>query len=575
MNSIRGCVIALAAALGLGAAKTPPAPVAYEVSPHFEHGQLEGLDVKLRLRAGPDGRVRLNLPDASAGVSELWRYLEDLKVQGASAVTAPKPSVRLIEAKPGAPITVRYRVVSAYSAPAHQLESYKPQIWRDSFWIYGEALFAYPSGAKTATFRWIGAPSGFGFASSLERPGGGTLRLDELIESVSVGGSGLTVSRADIEGAPVRVASLGPFDVGNDALAQMSLRVIAAERGFWGGHEDPFLVVLDPLPSAPGSISVHGEGRAGAFDIQAGVNTPLGYFKELLAHEYFHTWNSRRLGDIHDGDAERADYWFSEGFTDFYARRLSLRSGVFSLEEFVSDWNQMLGEYASSPTRAAPNARVVADFWKDPDVQKLPYRRGAILAATWDRELRVRSGGKVGLDDIMHAMRDRAARLGSKSPKAPELFEATIRGFGLDVRPDLERLVEKGGAAMLPKDAFGGCITVTTREAPRFEVGYEVETRGGVRMLSKVDPAGPAYAAGLRDGMVYVRRVSGGPGNSAEPWKLRVSENGQEREVSYLPAGKGTETLQQLEIPKDLTAAAKGACARSVGGLRAPALGSR
>jgi predicted metalloprotease with PDZ domain len=327
-------------------------------------------------------------------------------------------------------------------------------------------------------------------------------------------------------------------------------------------------VVLNSLPSSPGSISVHGEGRADAFDIQAGVNTPLGFFKGLLAHEYFHTWNPKRLGDTHDGDAERADYWFSEGFTDFYARKLALRSGVFSLEEFVNDWNQMLRDYAASPTRAAPVARVVADFWKDPDVQKLPYRRGAILAATWDRELRARSGGKVGMDQVMRAMRDRAAKLGPKSPKAPELFEATIRGFGLDVRPDVERFVQKGAAPMLPKDAFGGCITVATRQAPRFETGYQVEAKEGVRVLTRVDPEGPAYTAGLRNGMTFVRRVAGGPGDSSEPWKIRISENGQEREVSFLPAGKQMVALQQLELPKDLTPAARAACAKAVADAR-------
>jgi predicted metalloprotease with PDZ domain len=524
--------------------------------------------VTLRLKVGPEGRVELHLPDSAAGATELWRYLQDIKVEGATSVRAPKPSERLIDARPGATITVLYRVVSAYAEPAHQLDSYKPQIWRDSFWIYGEALFAYSGDIRTATFRWTRAPSDFGFASSLERPHGEALPRDDLIESVSVGGRGLEVSTTNVGGSPVRVASLGRFDVTNQAIADMSMKVIAGERRFWGGHEPPFLVVLNSLPSAPGSISVHGEGRADAFDIQAGVNTPLEYFKSLLAHEYFHNWNPPRLGGTHDGDAERADYWFSEGFTDFYARKLTLRSGVFSLEEFVRDWNQMLDEYAASPTRAAPVSRVVADFWKDSDVQKLPYRRGSILAATWDRELRARSGGKVGMDQVMLAMRDRAAKLGPKSPKAPELFEATMRGFGLDARPDVEHFVKTGAAAMLPKDAFGGCITVTTRQAPRFETGYQVETKDGVRVLTKVDPEGPAYAAGLRDRMTYVRRVAGGPGNSAEPWKIRISENGQEREVSYLPAGKGMVTLQQLELPKDLNPAAREVCARAVAAAR-------
>jgi predicted metalloprotease with PDZ domain len=360
---------------------------------------------------------------------------------------------------------------------------------------------------------------------------------------------------------------LGQFDFSDDAIVDMAVRVVAGERAFWGGHEGPFLVVLAPLAAVPKSISIRGEGRADAFAIQAGVDSPLDAVKGILAHEYFHTWNPRRLGAMHDGDAERADYWFSEGFTDFYARRLSLRSGVFTLDEFIGDWNQMLGRYAASSMRTAPNARVVADFWNNQEVEKLPYQRGAILAATWDAELRARSGGKVGLDEVMRAMRDRAAALGHASPKAPQLFIETARGFGLDVSGDVARIVEAGAPAALPADAFGGCVTVTAGPAPVFELGYEVETRRGVKVLSKVDPQGPAYAAGLREGMT-VHRVSGYPGDPAKPWKVWVGDGDTEWPMSFLPAGKGAVIRQQLELPKDLTPEARAACARTVAAMR-------
>jgi predicted metalloprotease with PDZ domain len=143
-------------------------------------------------------------------------------------------------------------------------------------------------------------------------------------------------------------------------------------------------------------------------------------------------------------------------------------------------------------------------------------------------------------------MRERAAKLGPRAPKSPQLFEATIRSFGLDVRPDIARVLDAGAAALLPANAFGGCVRVTTREAPRFALGYSLERRDGVQVLAKVDPAGPAYAAGLREGITYIRRLSGVRDNPAEAWTLRVSEGGHERDMSYPPIGQGSETLQQL-----------------------------
>lgn len=569
MSPLRILAIALAAALCLGAAK--PAPLAYEVSPEIRAGRLQALDVTLKLTAGPDGRVQLKLPDAAAGVTELWRNFRDVRVEGATSVTAPKPAERLIEAAPGAPLTVRYRVVSAYDhdPSVREEETYNPLIRPTRFWIYGEALFATPDGARgPATFRWIGAPPGFGFASDLEQAGGKPMSLHDLEESVLVGGPDLKTVRREVGGAPVTVASIGAFDFPLDAFTNVAVKIIAGERAFWGGREGPFLVAMAPLAPVKGSIDYRGEGRGDAFAIQAGADTPLKSLKSLLAHEYFHTWNPRRLGGMQDGPAERADYWFTEGFTDFYARRLALRTGVFSLDEFVGAWNEMLREAAASPYSTAPNDRVVADFWKDYAVQKLPYERGAILAAAWDARLRAASRGKVGLDDVMRAMRDHAAKLGDKSPEAPQLFIATARRFGLDVRPEIDRIIEKGAPAMLPPEAFGGCVTVTTRQVPVFQRGYEVQTTNGVRVLTKVEPGTAAYAAGLRDGMTYVRRDAGQEGDSSTPYQVRIKDGGVERVVSFLPAGEAMETLQQLAIPRDLTPAARAACAKAVADAR-------
>ncbi len=560
--------VLMASLVGVGESRAavPSSSPAYEVSPEIRNGELQALRVVLRLRVGADGGVLLELPKADVGVTDLWRYVQDFQADGATAVSAPNPSERLIEAKRGAPVTVSYRVVSAYPREplVGELETYNPLIRPTRFWIYGEALFAYPKTARQATFRWTGAPAGFGFASSLERAGGKPLPIDDLIQSVSVGGPQMKLYRRDLAGAPVRIATIGPFGFGDAALLDATATIIAGERVFWGRKEGPFLVVAAPLVPEPGRFSIRGEGRNGGFAIQAGADTPLATVKGVLAHEYFHTWNPARLGGTHEGEAERLDYWFSEGFTDFYARRLALRSGLYGLQDFMGDWNQMLAAYAASPVRAAPDAKVAPDFWTNQDAQKLPYQRGSILAATWDRALRARSGGKTGLDDVMRAMRDRASALGPKAPKAPQLFEAAIRRFGLDVGPDVERVMQSGAAALLPEDAFGGCLTVTTRETPRFEPGYKLETRDGARVLAKVDPAGPAYAAGLRDGMTYVRRVAGVPGNPTETWTVRISQGGREREVSYAPAGDGTQTLQQLAIPKDLTAEAAKACAATV-----------
>src|SRR5690348_907197 len=112
MQFIRRLLIALAGLSLIGAVRSEP--LVYTLSPEIRGGQLSALDVTIQMRAGPDGRLALDLPGAGGAAVELWRYIDDLKVEGAKAVRAPTPAERLIEAEPGAPVTVRYRVVSAF-----------------------------------------------------------------------------------------------------------------------------------------------------------------------------------------------------------------------------------------------------------------------------------------------------------------------------------------------------------------------------------------------------------------------------------------------------------------------------
>lgn len=565
MKGARAALAAFWGVLSLGAAKAP-AVVAYTMSPELRQGKLVALDVTMRFLASRDGRVTLRLPDSRASEG-LWRNIHDLQVKGARSITNKGPAERDILAAPGAPIEVRYRIVSAYDhePTVDELDTYKPLILPTRFWIYGESAFAQvEEGPSQSIFRWTGAPAGFGFASDLEQARSQPMARDRLFESVMVGGPDLKVYRRDLSGPELRVASLGAFDFSMDRFADLTARIVEGERAFWGGREGPFLVAIAPLKPLAGRLSARGEGRQDAFAIQGGANTPLDFLKELLAHEYFHTWNPQRLGGTREDDQEPADYWFSEGFTDFYARKLALRTGVFDLREFTRQWNDMLRAYAASPVRTAPNARVVADFWKDQTVEKLPYQRGAILAAQWDQALRTRSGGARGLDDVMRTMRAAAARQGPRGPLAPQLFVKTARRFGLDVTGDVARVVEHGEPAVLPADAFGGCLRVATRTEPTFERGFTIDRASGEPIIAKVVKGSAAHAAGLRDGMILVRQDTGRYGDPTTPYQVRVLDRGAERAITWTPAGKGELRVQRVEVPEGLGAAQLAACARAV-----------
>ncbi|MFS2109552.1 hypothetical protein ACCC88_07690 [Sphingomonas sp. Sphisp140] len=255
----------------------------------------------------------------------------------------------------------------------------------------------------------------------------------------------------------------------------------------------------------------------------------------------------------------------SEGFTDFYARRLMLRAGLWTPEQFAADWNEMLRAYAASSFRATGNVAAAAKFWSgDYDAEKIPYQRGALLAALWDRQLQAKGLGS--LDTVLRAQlaRTRAAK---EPPQLTDGFVAEIGRAGLDIRPDLDRYLTRGEPLLLPEDAFGGCAGLVTADVPVFERGWDpdaVSKAGNV--LTGLDPASNAYAAGLRDGMKILRRVAGEPGNSAVDYVLEVQDGTEKRSFTFRPAGRKTLRTQQIVLDPARFAAEPGKCKTALAG---------
>jgi predicted metalloprotease with PDZ domain len=552
----------LALAAGSSAA---PAPVAYELSPELTDGGVQALDVTVRFRAAAEGTTTFGFASSWAGEDALWTWQRDVHVDGAERVDDHGKGELAIHARAGAPITVRYRIVSAYDhdPSVKDSEQAKPVIRPDWFFAIGHSLFAYPKTGPgreaPAVFTWTGA-TGFGFASDLEHlsgPGRRGIRpgvVEDVLDSVVIGGRDMRLSTVSVDGAPIRIATIGRYDFDLDLFQRQLLQIIAAERGFWRDRGAPFLVAMSPVAADPGLLSFSGTGLADSFALWAPRDVPAAPLRWLLAHEYFHTWNPAQLGGFANGEAA-GGYWFSEGFTDYYARKLLLRDGLFSPADFAASWNDVFAAYATSPLRTADNAKVAAAFWQSEDGQKMPYYRGALFAAAMDTQARAAGSS---LDAVVKRMRAEAAAHPGVEVDA-RFVPAYLAVTGRDPAAAEQRMLA-GEPVLLSPDALGPCVRVETKDVAVFERGWDREATNRANIISGLRHDSPAYAAGLRDGMKLVQFVSGTPGDSSTAYVLRVSDaTGQERTISFLPAGKGRLT-RQIAVPV-AGAVGGGACA--------------
>ncbi|MBK8543342.1 MAG: hypothetical protein IPL62_07080 [Caulobacteraceae bacterium] len=187
--------------------------------------------------------------------------------------------------------------------------------------------------------------------------------------------------------------------------------------------------------------------------------------------------------------------------------------------------------------------------------------RGRFLAMIWDARLR-RNGRR--FDNVVHDMRARASQ---GAQYAQEIFVASAPALGLDLGSDIERYVINGAPILLPEDVLAPCGRVITRETPNFHRGFDIQaTQANNNIIAGVDPSLPAYAAGLRNGMVLIRRNGGEIGNSELEIAYVVRDGDTERTFRYMPRGHGTFTTQRLELAGNVEGERLAQCVRAIAG---------
>ena len=540
--------------------------VSYTVSPVIEGGALKALTVEMAFAGESDGVTSIELPDSWGGKRELWRGISAFQVSGQDAKieSGGDAAHKTIRHASGATLKVQYRLTQFWSGEptANDTNEYRPVIRPGYFHVIGWTAFVRPawSLATPVSVSFKNLPKGWGFASDLEH---GALSIADVLQSVSVGGD-FRVLRA----GKLRIAIRGAWSFRDEDFIKRLEPIVASHHRFWGDPPGPFLVTVLPLKAEPGHMSVGGTGLGDAFAFLATAHAENSQLTRVLAHEHLHSWIPLRLGMMpQENDA--VEYWLSEGFTDFYTYRLLARDGISSVEETVQALNDVMWAYAFSPVREAPNAKIAAEFWRSQAMNELPYQRGLLIAALADARLREAGGGAKDLDDVVLEMKRATAAVGEGGVPPPirALFLQTMKAKGVAFEDDVARLVEKGESVRLPDDVWAPCGVVETSEVAAFDRGFDVErTLANGNKAVGVDPDGPAYAAGLRDGMVIRKLSYGERGDSRKPLTYEILEDGKVREITYLPAGKRRVVLQELKL-RALDEAGRKSCAARLGGL--------
>ena len=235
-------------------------------------------------------------------------------------------------------------------------------------------------------------------------------------------------------------------------------------------------------------------------------------FLSLVAHEYFHLWNVKRIRPIELGpfDYNQENYtdllWVMEGFTSYYDELILLRSGYYSQHQMLGKIESAINYVEGSEgSRVQPLAHASFDAWvkayrpneNSSNTSMSYYSRGSIIAALLDVMIIENSKGKKCLDHFLQALYS-------------NFYENKGRGFtSKEFKKELESFVGKNldefyvkyidGTEIPPYSNIFGRIGVDVQDVSKSypDFGASITSSGGKAIIKSIRSNSAAEDAGL------------------------------------------------------------------------------
>lgn len=298
-----------------------------------------------------------------------------------------------------------------------------------------------------------------------------------------------------------------------------------AKRTFGDLPYDNYMFIIHAIPGARGGLE-HLNSQVSAWPaMEFGERKKYEDFLSLISHEYFHTWNVKRIRPEILGpfDYSREQYtpslWIMEGLTVYYEWLQLVRAGVVTRERYFAALSEELNRADNRPGNgimtleessylAWTKLYLADENFLNTGISY--YLKGGLVGLLLDLRLRELSGHQVSLDDVMRSM---YADYGWPKPGFPEgIFEercmklvpdkgwqrwfdhhlrsteeldftAALASVGLLVERDVQEEARPDGTRVKPKD--------------RPYMGWELAESNGKITVSALRTGSPAFVAGV------------------------------------------------------------------------------
>ena len=494
--------------------------VSYTVSMSKPWTHLLEVEMRLRWNQTP-AQAQLKMPVWTPGsylIREYARHVEDFEVKdaGGQALTWQKINKNTwqIDTKGAKEIVTTYKVYSnELTVRTNELND-EHAFWNNS------ALLMFPAGHLNAPSTVTVAPyTNWKIATGLPTVAGqrNTFRaanFDVLYDS-PFEVSDFKEITFNVRGKPHRIVVTGEGNYDLQKMAEDSAKI--AEEGYKIFGEFPFDDYLFIVNLRGGGGLEHMNSTALQWN-RFGFKPQSRYngFLALVAHEYFHLWNVKRIRPDALGpfDYENENYtkllWVAEGATAYYEGILLRRAGLISDKDVLDGRANAIEQLQNRPGRFETSLEEASfDAWikyyrQDENAinnQISYYDKGEIVSMMLDLAIRNASGGTKSLDDVMRHLYNEFYKKNRNFTPA-DFQKASELAAGGSLEDFFSKYVR--GEAEIDYNAImngvGLQLTANEPDRSRAYIGADLTEEGGRLTIRSIPANTPAYEQGLNTG---------------------------------------------------------------------------
>jgi len=423
--------------------------------------------------------------------------------------------------------------------------------------------------------------------------------LDELIDAPTICGNPI-IQDFMAGGVPHAVANLGDFELWDtEKAAQDVQKIVEQQQQLWGQVPYERYKVLNVIAESGGGLE-HDNSTL-VMTSRWNFRDPEKYqdWLSLISHEFFHTWNVRRL---RPANLARYDYeqenltrslWIAEGITSYYEDVILVRAGLIDRTSYLKRLSKQIQGLQTTPGRLVQSLSDSSfDAWikyyrpdENSNNSRVSYYiKGCVVAFLLDARIREATSDAKSLDDVMRMLysehsnasgfTDEDFRRVASSVAGVDLsewfelhinsaveldYEPALKWFGLQFAgnkaADVPARNEPTLAAPNPaapdpaatsstttSEAGKGTTPAETKTPPNQRLskawlGMKASETAGRVLVTGVTPGSPAQAAGLNlgDELIAFNQYR----VSGGLWQTQLNQLGIGREIEVTIARRG------------------------------------